>query len=258
MKIQLKENEEIEELGYNNWKIIQNKKEFCFGMDSIVLSDFAKDIATGSIVLDLGTGTGIIGILLCGKSKLKKIIGIEIQEQVANMAMRSIQINNLQHKFTVMNEDINNLNKVFDNQSIDAIVTNPPYKKENSGRLNENPAKLISRHECKCNLEGIVKQSSYLLKDHGTLYMVHRPERLADILVCLRNYKIEPKSIRFVHSREESEAKLVLVKAVKNAKPFLKVDKPLRVYDKENNYTTELLEIYGSNKRGEVEESKID
>jgi len=245
MNVELKENEEIEDLELNNWKIIQNKKEFCFGMDSVLLADFAKHIKQGSTVVDLGTGTGILGILLCGKSKLKKVIGVEVQENVADMARRSVDLNNLQDKFEVINEDVNNLDSVFKIQSVDIVITNPPYKKLNSGGINKNEAKLISRHEVKCMLDDVIRQSNYLLKNNGELYMVHRPERLVDICFYLRKYKLEPKNIRFVHSRKDSSPKLVLIKCVKASKPFLKVDKPLVIYDDENNYTDEILRIYG-------------
>lgn len=244
MKMQLEENEEINDLEYNNWKIIQNKKGFCFGIDSVLLSDFAKNIKSGSKVLDLGTGTGILPILLSGKSKLKNIIGIEIQKQVCDMAKRSIKLNNLEDKIQIINEDIKNLSKLFDRQSIDVIVTNPPYKKENTGIKNENETKLISRHEIKCNLEDIIKQSSFVLRNNGELYMVHRPERLTDILFYLRKYKVEAKNIRFVHSKENAEPKLVLIKAIKNARPFLKIDKPLVIYKENGEYTDEILKTY--------------
>jgi len=244
MNIVLKENEEIDDLEFKNWKIIQNRKEFCFGIDSVILSDFAKDIKQRSTVLDLGTGTGIIGILLCGKSKLKNIIGIEIQEHVADMAARSIKLNGLENKFQIINEDIKNLENIFEKQSIDAIVTNPPYKKINTGIINENEAKLISRHEIKCTLEEIIKISNNLLKYDGAFYMVHRPERLVDILFYLREYKLEPKLIRFVYSKTNKPPKLVLIKCIKNANQFLKIDKPLIIYKENGEYTEEILKIY--------------
>ena len=139
--------------------------------------------------------------------------------------------------------DVNN-NKIIENNSCDAIVTNPPYMKKNSGIKNENEMKLISRHEIKCNIEDIIKVSSKLLKDNGELYMVHRPDRLVGIIECLRKYKIEPKKIRFVYSKKEDNSNLVLIKAVKNAGEFLKIEKPLYIYDENNKYTDEVLEIY--------------
>ena len=223
MNIKLDKNEVIEDLEFNNLKIIQNKKGFCFGIDSILLSDFAKNIKKNSIVLDLGTGTGIISILLCEKSKLKKITGIEIQKDVYEMAKKSIKLNKLENKFEIINENILNLNNLFEKNSIDVIVTNPPYKKKNTGIINENEKKLISRHEITADLEDFIKIAKDLLKDKGEFYMVHRPERLVDILSLMRKYKIEPKILRLVYSNKNKEPKLILIKGIKNAKQFLKL-----------------------------------
>lgn len=244
MEIKLNQNERIDDLEYENLKIIQNKEWFCFGIDSILLSDFAKNIKRNSKVLDLGTGTGIIGILLCKKSKLDKIYGIELQTEVAEMAKRSILLNNLEDKFTIISENIKNISNIFENNSIDVIVTNPPYKKENTGVLNEKKQQLISRHEIECNLEDIIENSYKVLKSNGELYIVHRAERIVDIMYTLRKYKLEPKKIRFVHSRVNEAPELVLIKAVKNAKEFLKIEKPLYIYDSNNRYTKEILKIY--------------
>ena len=244
MEIYLKENERIDDLEFKGLKIVQNEKGFCFGIDSVLLSDFAKNIKKNSLVLDLGTGTGIIPILLCGKTELKKVIGVEIQEEVSDMAKRSSKLNNLEEKFQVLNEDILNLNKIYENQTFDAIVTNPPYKKKNTGIINEDERKIISRHEITASLEDFIKVSKDLLKDKGEFYMVHRPERLVDILYLLRKYKIEPKELRFVYSNAKKPPKLVLIKGIKNAKEFLKVDKNLYIYDDKGNYTDEILKIY--------------
>ena len=242
--MKLNKDERIDDLEFKNLKIIQNEKGFCFGIDSVLLSDFSKNIKNNSIVLDLGTGTGIIPILLCGKTKLKKIIGVEIQEEVANMAKRSSILNDLQDRFEVLNENILKLNKIFENQTFDVIVTNPPYKKKNTGIINDDKRKIISRHEITANLEDFIKISKDLLKDKGEFYMVHRPERLVDILSLMRTYKIEPKEIRFVYSNEEKPPVLVLIKGIKNANKFLKVNKNLYIYDKNGNYTNEILKIY--------------
>lgn len=244
MEVNLKENERIDDLELKNLKIIQNKEGFCFGIDSVLLSDFAKGIKRNSKVLDLGTGTGIISILLCGKTGLKKVIGVEIQKEVAEMASRSIKLNDLQDKFEVINENILNLNNIYENQSFDVIVTNPPYKKKNTGIINEKEKKVISRHEITADLEDFIKISKDLLKDKGELYMVHRPERLVDVLSLMRKYKLEPKILRFVYSDKEKEPKLILVKGIKNAKPFLKLEKNLYIYDEQGKYTEEILKIY--------------
>ena len=244
MKVELKESERIDDLEFKGLKIIQNERGFCFGIDSVLLSDFAKNIKKNSLVLDLGTGTGIIPILLCGKTELKKIIGVEIQKEVSDMAKRSSKLNNLEDRFQVLNEDILNLNKIYENQTFDAIVTNPPYKKKDTGIINEDERKIISRHEITANLEDFIKVSKDLLKDKGEFYMVHRPERLVDIFSLLRKYKIEPKELRFVYSNINKPPKLVLVKGIKNSKSFLKVDKNLYIYDDKGNYTNEILKIY--------------
>ena len=244
MRVSLKENERIDDLEFKNLKIIQNKDGFCFGMDSVLLSDFAKNIKKDTKVLDLGTGTGIIPILLCGKTQLKKVIGVELQEEVAEMAKRSIILNNLEDRFEVINKNILELNTIYENQIFDAIVTNPPYKKKNTGVINENEKKNISRHEISAELEDFIKVSKDLLKDKGEFYMVHRPERLVDIISLMRKYKIEPKILRFVCPNEEKEPNLILIKGVKNAKTFLKIEKNLIVYNKNGEYTEEILEIY--------------
>ncbi len=244
MDVELKENERIDDLEFKGLKIIQNEKGFCFGMDSVLLSDFAKNMKNNSTVLDLGTGTGIIPILLCGKTNLKKVVGIEIQQDVANMAKRSSQLNNLQDRFEVVNTNIIDLKNIYEKQSFDVIVTNPPYKKENTGITNENEAKLISRHEITANLEDFISISKDLLKDKGEFYMVHRPERLVDILSLMRKYKIEPKILKFVSPNKNKEPNLILIKGIKNANSFLKVEKNLYVYNEDGKYTNEILKIY--------------
>ena len=245
MEIELKENERIDDLECKGIKIIQNTKGFCFGIDSVLLSDFAKGIQKDSVVMDMGTGSGVIASLLCAKTSLKKIIGIEIQKDICEMAKRSILMNNLQDKFEIINENIKNLDKIFQANTVDAIVTNPPYKEINTGIVNDEEAKYIARHEIECNLEDIIKQSSYLLKNKCSIYMVHRPERLADIFYLLRKYKLEPKICRFVQGYENKKPNLVLIKAVKNANVFLEVKDTLIVYNQDGSYKKEILEIYG-------------
>lgn len=242
--MELKENERIDDLEFKGYKIIQNSEGFCFGIDSVLLSDFAKDIRNNSRVMDLGTGTGILCILLSGKTNLKEIYGIEIQPEVADMAKRSVKLNSLQDKVKIVNDSILNLENIFEKGSVDAIVTNPPYKKINTGLQNESEKKLISRHELTANLEDFIKVSKDMLKDKGEFYMVHRPERLVDIIYLMRKYKIEPKQIRFVAPKPSKEPNLVLIKGVKNAKEFLKFDNILYVYNEDGSYTEELLKIY--------------
>lgn len=244
MDIKLNENERIDDLEYKNLKIVQDKDGFCFGIDSVLLSDFAKEIRSKSIVLDLGTGNGVLGILLCGKTNLSKIYGVEIQEDIATIAQKSINLNKLNNRFEIINDNIKNLNSYFKNDSIDAIISNPPYKKDNSGLKNESQKKLIARHEITANLEDFISVSSKLLKSNGSLYMVHRPERLADLFYLLKKYKLEPKKLRFVQSFTNSKPEFFLIKATKNANSFLNVEQPLIIYNSDGNYTDEILKIY--------------
>lgn len=243
--MELKENERIDDLQYKGLKLIQNKNGFCFGVDSVLLSDFAKEIKKNSTVVDIGTGTGIIGILLCGKTNLKKIYGVEIQNEVAKIAKRNVKLNHLENRFEIINCDINNIFEVLEVGSMDCVVTNPPYKKANTGVKNENEKQMISRHEVKCTLEDVIEKASKLLKDRGEFYMVHRAERLVDIMEFLRKYRLEPKKIRFVYPKQNEKPNLILVKAIKFANPFLKIDKPLVIYDENGNYTEEINQIYG-------------
>lgn len=244
MKINLKENERIDDLEYKGLKIIQNKEEFCFGIDSILLSDFAKEIKPDSKVIDMGTGTGIISILLCGKTKLKHILGIDIQSNMCEMARRSVKLNDLEEKIEIINEDIKRLDKTLEQNSFDAIVTNPPYMKLEAGIKNERESKYISRHEVLCNIEDIARVAYKLLKDGASIYMVHRTERLVDIMYYLRKYKLEPKILRFIQPKEDTAANLLLIRATKNGGEFLKTEKPLVVYKDNGEYTDEILEIY--------------
>ena len=248
MEVILKDNERIDDLQLNNLKIIQNKDGFCFGIDAVLLADFAKDIHNNSKVLDLGTGTGIIATLLCAKTKLSKIYGIDIQKDVCDMASRSIKLNNLHDKFEIINSNIKDLNNIFEEASFDAIVSNPPYKKDNSGIKNEVETKLISRHEITANLEDFINVSSKLLKNNGNIYMVHRPERLSDLFYLFKKYNLEPKKLRIVQSYIDSKPKLILIKATKNAKSFLNIENPLIIYNKDGSYTDEIFKIYGKEK----------
>ena len=244
MDIQLKENERIDNLELNNLKIIQNEKEFCFGIDSVLLADFAKDIKENSRIIDLGTGTGILPILLSEKTINTQIMGIEIQEQMVDMAVRSVKLNNLEKRIKIIKEDLKNINILFNKGSYDVVITNPPYKENNTGLKNKNLGVIIAKHEVECNLEDIIVASKNMLKDKGSFYMVHRPERIVDICELLRKYKLEPKIIRFVYPNKEKKAKLVLIKAIKNAKKFLKIEKPLIIYNENGEYTDEILKIY--------------
>ena len=231
----LKEDERIDDLELDNLKIIQNKNGFCFGIDSVLLTDFSKTIKTGSNVIDLGTGTGILPILLSSKTKETKFTGIEIQNDVAGMAQRSIKLNNLENRIEILNLNILDLKQRYKKGNFDVVITNPPYKKLNSGVINEQKNKIISRHEITASLEDFIEIASYLLKDLGEFYMVHRPDRLVDIFTIMRNKKIEPK---------KKKSNLILIKGIKNAKPLLQYENNLYIYDEKENYTEEILKIY--------------
>jgi len=244
MEIKLKDNERIEDLQCKGLKIIQNKKWFCFGMDAVLLTNYC-DIRNNSKIVDLGTGTGIIPILLSGKRNYSKAYGIEIQPEVAEMAERRVKLNSLQEKIEILNIDLKDTLKYLDAGSFDAVISNPPYKLNNSGIINPEDKKAISRHEIKCTLEDVISTASHLLKQYGRFYMVHRPDRLADIICLLRKYRLEPKQIRFVHPKVKAKPNMVLIRASKNGNPELKFDPPLYIYDDEGNYTEDVHEIYG-------------
>ena len=246
--INLEENERTDDLEINGLKIVQNEKWFCFGVDAVLLSDFAKKMKKGAKLLDLGTGTAILPILLSAKTDYEKAVGVEVQEELCKMARKSVMLNGLENRIEILCKNIKELNENFEKNTFDVVITNPPYKKERSGIINENIQKVISRHEIEANLEDFIKISFDLLKDKGEFYMVHHPERLTDILFYMRKYKIEPKNLKFVFSRQNKIPKLVLIKGVKNAKAFLNVEPNLYIYDDNGNYTDEFLKIYGKNK----------
>lgn len=244
--MELKNNERIDDLQFKNLKIIQKAGSFCFGIDAVLLSDFAKDMKRSNLVVDLCTGTGIIAILTSGKTNAQKIIGVEIQEEIAEMATRSVKMNNLEQRVEIINKDLKELNDVILSGTVDTITVNPPYMKGGGALQNDKDTIAISRHEVCCTLEDVVKESSRMLKTNGSFYMVHKPERLVDIFCTMRKYKIEPKRIRFVHPSKEKVANIVLIEGSKDGKSFLKYEKPLYVYE-DGKYTDEIYNIYGMN-----------
>ncbi len=244
MNIEIMDDERLDDLNCNNLKILQKKDGFCFGMDSVLIANFAKISRKNAIVADLGTGTGIISILVAGKQNPEKVYAVEIQEELVDMAKRSVKYNDLENKIDIINADIVGISRGNFNKKFDYVISNPPYKKLNTGLINDNQKKLISRHEVKCTLKDVVNEASKLLKDKGVFYMVHRPDRLCDIFNTMRENKVEPKEIQLVHSHLEDEANLVLIKGVKCGNPSLKVLKPLIVYNENNEYTEELLKFY--------------
>ena len=242
--MELNDNERIDDLQLNGLKIIQNKNGFCFGIDAVLLSDFSKNIKEGSMVVDLCTGNGVIPLLLCGKTKANVIYGIEIQEEVAKLAQRNVEYNKLEDKIKIINKDVNYIKDVIKSGTIDYVTVNPPYKKKGSGIINDSDTKTIARHEISCTLEDIVRESSRILKSGGTCFMIHRTERLVDIIYCMRQYKLEPKRIRFVHPCYGEVPNLVLIESVRSGNSFLKIDSPLYVYNNDGSYTKEIKDIY--------------
>ncbi len=242
----LKENERIDIIPGSDLKIIQNKDKFSYGTDAIFLSHFAKG---KGIVMDLGTGTGIIPLRLYAMDKVDIIYGVELQEEVAEMAQRSIELNNLEDKIKILNMNLKELPTKFGKNTIDAITTNPPYMKAGGAIVNGEENFAISRHEIACTLEDIIKVSEYLLKPLGKFYMVHRPDRLVDIIYLLRKYKIEPKYIRFVQPKLTKKPNLILIEGVKSGKPDLKFYDPLIVYNEDGTYTDEIYKIYGTEEK---------
>lgn len=242
--VSLKENERIDDLQRNNYKIIQDPDRFCFGMDAVLLSGFAG-AKEGEKVLDLGTGTGIIPILMEARTKAAHFTGLEIQPDSADMAMRSVKLNNLENKIKVVVGDIKEAVSLFGAASFDVVTCNPPYMTEHHGLTNLKEPKAIARHELLCTLEDVISQSSRLLRPGGNFYMVHRPFRLADIIVLLRQYKLEPKRMKLVYPFVDKEPNMVLIEANRGGRARVKVEKPLIVYKKPGVYTDEIYNIYG-------------
>lgn len=240
----LRPGERVDDLHRNNYKIIQNTEKFCFGMDAVLLSGFAK-VSVGEKVLDLGTGTGIIPILLEAKTKGKHFTGLEIQEESADMARRSIALNKLEDKIDIVVGDIKEASALFGLASFDVVTSNPPYMNHNHGIVNPAEAKAIARHELLCSLEDVVREASRVLKPGGRFYMVHRPFRLVEIITTLTAYKLEPKRMKLVHPYVDKEPNMVLMECIKGAKSMIKVEAPLIVYKEPNVYTDEIYDIYG-------------
>lgn len=240
----LKENERIDELQRNGYQIIQNPAKFCFGMDAVLLSGFAR-AKKGNTVLDMGTGTGIIPILMEAKTEASRFVGLEIQEESAEMARRSVALNGLEEKITIVTGDIKEAGSLFDAASFDVITCNPPYMIGQHGLVNPEDAKAIARHEILCTLEDVIAQAAVLLKPGGNFFMVHRPFRLAEIMVLLHQYKLEPKRMQMVHPFIDKEPNMVLIEANRGGKPRMSVEKPLIIYKEPGVYMPEIYDIYG-------------
>lgn len=243
MEIELKKDERVDDLQFKGLKIIQNATKFCFGTDAVLLSHFVR-VGRGEQVVDLGTGTGIIPILLAGRSKARRIYGVEIQPDMAEMASRSVMLNNLGDRVEIIQGDLKECPRILGKSRFNLVVSNPPYKKLGSGMINRQDAMAASRHEILCTLEDVLRTAGSLLVSEGRFAMVHRTQRLMDILTGMRDLNLEPKRIRLIHPNMKKPPNLVLIEAVRNGKPDLKWEPPLFVYDLEGNFTPELKQIY--------------
>lgn len=244
--IELLENERIDDLNIKGYRIIQNKKDFCFGIDAVLLSDFAA-ANKGERVLDLCTGTGILPILMAAKTEAEHFSAIEIQKNSAELAQRSVAMNGLEERISIVNGDIKNAADYFACGSFDVITCNPPYMADGSGAKNLLTPKVIARHEVLCNIYDVMQTACKMLRYGGRMYLVHRPDRLVDIFQAARQHKVEPKRLRLVQPYADKPANLVLLELIRGGKPFLKTDAPLIIYKNDGEYTDEIKEIYGTN-----------
>ena len=235
--------ERIDELQRNGYRIIQNPERFCFGMDAVLLSGFAR-AKKQERCLDLGCGNGIIPILMEAKTEGKHFTGLEIQPESADMAKRSVALNGLQDRIDIVEGDIKDASKIFGASSFHVVTTNPPYMTAQHGLTNVYEAKTIARHEVLCNLEDIIRESARLLMPGGRFYMVHRPFRLTEIMNVLTKYKLEPKRMQLVYPYIDREPNMVLIEALKGGNSRITVERPLIVYEKPGVYTKEILEMY--------------
>ncbi|SFN72792.1 tRNA1Val (adenine37-N6)-methyltransferase [Pseudobutyrivibrio sp. UC1225] len=240
----VRDDERVDDLQINGYKIIQHPDKFCFGMDAVLLSSFAK-VKEGEKALDLGTGTGILPILLEAKTDGEHFTGLEIQPESAEMANRSVLLNGLSDKIDIIEGDIKEASNIFGKSTMNVVTSNPPYMTNHHGLKNPNDAKAIARHELLCSLEDVISQTSAVLKQMGRCYFVHRPFRLVEIITLMRQYKLEPKRMRLVYPFVDKEPNMVLIEGVKGGGPQLTVESPLIVYDAPGQYTKEIYDIYG-------------
>ena len=244
MTIELKENERLDDLQRNGFQIIQKTDGFCFGMDAILLSGFAS-VRKGEKALDLGTGTGIIPILLKAKTEGEHFSALEIQEEMADMARRSVAANHLEKDITVVTGDIKEASRIFGAASFDVVTSNPPYMNDAHGLKNPDLPKAIARHVVLCTLDDVTREAAKVLKPGGRFYMVHRPHRLVEIITALTKYRLEPKRMKMVHPYVDREANMVLIEAVRGGRSMIKVEAPVIVYKEPGVYTDEIYDIYG-------------
>lgn len=244
MIINQKPEERLDDLQIKGYKILQNPGRFCFGMDAVLLSAFA-DVKKNERALDLGTGTGILPILLHAKYKGQHYTGLEIQPESADMAARSVALNHLTDKIDIVTGDIKEADTYFPSASFDCITCNPPYMIGQHGITNPDAPKAIARHEILCTFEDVARQTAKLLKPGGHFFLVHRPFRLAELMGTLMQYKLEPKRMQLVYPYADKEPNMVLLEAVRGGKPRMTVEKPLIVFEKPGVYMPEIRGLYG-------------
>lgn len=252
---QLKAGERLDDLQINGYWIIQHPEKFCFGMDAVLLSSFVH-CQPDSSILDLGTGTGVIPILLAAKTLSDKIEALEIQEESADMARRSVQFNHLDQRIHITTGDIKNASTIYKSSSFDIVTTNPPYMNDNHGLKNPDLPKAIARHEILCTLEDVIREGARILKPGGHFFMVHRPFRLVEIITTLTKHRLEPKRMQFVHPFCHKEPNMVLIEAVRGGNPMVKIEPPLIVYDSPGVYTKDIYRIYNRENTSEQEAPK--
>lgn len=246
LMIKLKPDERIDDLQCNGYKIIQHKNMFCFGMDAVLLANFAR-VKSGKVHIDLGTGTGVIPILLAAKTKGRHFTGLEIQEYCAEMADRSVKLNSLSDRVDIVKGDIKGVFCNYKKASFDVVTSNPPYISSSHGLENPNEPKNIARHEILVTLEDVIAGAAWLLKPGGSFFMVHKPFRLAEIFRLFNRYKLEPKRMQLVHPYIDKEPNMVLVEAVAGGGSMIKIEPPMIVYDAPGVYTHQLLATYEGN-----------
>ena len=246
MDVKINVDEGVDDLQLNGLKLIQKQQGFRFGVDAVLLSHFAN-IKSRHRVIDLCTGTGIVPFLAYGKYAPKEVIGLEIQEDMVEMANRSSVLNNTTDIVKFVHGDLKDKSLLDSLGKFDVLTVNPPYKLNNAGIINPNDKLAIARHEVMCTLEDVIVAARRLLKDNGRMFIVHRPERLADIFGLMRKYKIEPKRVRMVQPNTKKAPNIVLVEGQRDGGAFLKWEEPLYVYDDNGNYSEEIDRIYGRN-----------
>lgn len=249
METLLSDGERIDNIGFGDLRLIQKPGEFCYGIDAVLLSTFAEVIKYGKVI-DLGTGTGIIPLILSHRTEAANIVGVEVQKESYERGLRNIELNNLKDRVTLIHGDVKELEEknLAAKNSFDVVITNPPYIKGGGGIKNKEEARTIARHETTADLSDFIRAASFLLKERGDFYMIHRPSRLVDISIICRQNKLEPKKLKLVSPNRDAAPNLLLIHCVKYGMPELKFLDPLYVYQDDGSYTPEIMDLYGKNK----------